>query len=299
MNLQKKTMITGCSGFIGTHLVRRLLDEGFQVRGYDLNKSSIACPNFEFVQGNILDMEKLRESMDGCESVFHLAAQTSVPKATKNPFHDFKANAEGTFNVLLAAKELGARVIYTSTSTVYGLADIPTNESQTLKPISFYGASKAAGDLYCFAFYHTFGVDTVILRLYNVYGPGNRKGVMYDLFKKLERDPSHLEVIGTGLQREDYIYIEDTVDVLLVAHEKGASGEAYNVGSGISTTVNEIVKIILDILQLSPEIMYTGQSWKGDVVSAQADISKFKNLGWSPKVSIEDGIRRTYEWIKD
>lgn len=296
--MQKKMMVTGCSGFIGTHLVRRLLNEGFHVRGYDLNKSSIADPNFEFIQGDILDMEKLRKSMDKYESVFHLAAQTSVPKSTSDPFHDFKTNAEGTFNVLLAAKELGAKVIYTSTSTVYGLVDMPTNESQALKPISFYGASKATGDLYCFAFHHTFDVDTVILRLYNVYGPGNRKGVAYDLFKKLERDPAHLEVIGTGLQKKDYVYIEDTIDALLIAHEKGAPGKAYNIGSGVSTTVNEIVEIILDILQLNPEISYTGQSWKGDVESAQADISRFKDLGWHPKVSIEDGIRRTYEWLK-
>lgn len=296
--MQKKMMVTGCSGFIGTHLVRRLLDEGFQVRGYDLNKSSIADPNFEFIQGDILDAGKLQKSMDKYESVFHLAAQTSVPKSTSDPLHDFKTNAEGTFNVLLAAKELGAKVIYTSTSTVYGLADMPTNEFQALKPISFYGASKAAGDLYCFAFHYTFGVDTVILRLYNVYGPGNRKGVMYDLFKKLERDPAHLEVIGTGLQKKDYIYIDDTIDALLVAYERGASGEAYNVGSGVSTTVNEIVRIVLDILQLSPEITYTGQSWKGDVESAQAYISRFRDLGWYPRVGIEDGIRRTYEWLK-
>ncbi|UZE92134.1 MAG: NAD-dependent epimerase/dehydratase family protein [Methanosarcinales archaeon] len=299
MNLQKKIMVTGCSGFIGTHLARRLLNDGFHVIGYDMNKSSIADPNFEFIQGDILDMEKLQKSMDGCESVFHLAAQTSVPKSTSDPFHDFKTNAEGVFNVLLAAKEQGAKVIYTSTSTVYGLADMPTNESQTLKPISFYGASKAAGDLYCFAFHHTFGLDTAILRLYNVYGPGNSKGVMYDLFKKLERDPSHLEVIGTGLQRKDYVYIDDVIDALLVAYERGVSGEAYNVGNGVSTTVNDVVRIILDVLQLRPEITYTGQSWKGDVESAQADISKFKSLGWHPKVSIEDGIRRTYEWLKD
>ncbi len=294
-----KTMVTGCNGFIGTHLVRRLLNEGFRVRGYDLKKSSITDPNFEFIQGDILDMEKLRESMDGCESVFHLAAQTTVPESTSDPYHDFKTNAEGTFNVLLAAKELGAKVIYTSTSTVYGLADTPTNESHPLKPISFYGASKAAGDLYCFAFHHTFEADTVILRLYNVYGPGNGKGVMYDLFKKLERDSSHLEVIGTGLQRKDYVYIDDVIDAFLITYEKGASGEAYNVGSGVSVTVNEIVKNILDILQLNPEITYTGQSWEGDVESALADISRFKSLGWRPKVSIEDGIRRTYEWLKD
>ena len=291
-------MVTGCSGFIGTHLTKRLLERGFQVTGYDLNASLLRDRNFKFIKGDILDVEKLQESMDGCKSVFHLAAQTKVPASTENPLADFKTNAEGTFNVLSVAKEHDAKVIYASTSTVYGIAEVPTKELHPLRPISFYGASKAAGDMYCFAFNSTFGLDTIVLRIFNAYGPGNAKGVMYDLFKKLERDPTHLEIIGTGLQEKDYIYIDDTVDALMIAYERGASGEAYNVGSGIFTMVNEIAEVIFDILDIRPKVTYTGKSWKGDVESSLADISKLKNLGWNPKVGIEDGVEKLYEWMQ-
>ncbi len=293
-----KIMVTGCSGFIGTHLVKRLLDSGFQVIGYDLNTSLIRDRNFSLVRGDILDIEKLWDSMKGCKSVFHLAAQTKVPESTKDPLADFKTNSEGTFNVLSVAKEHDAKVIYASTSTVYGAAEMPTKESHQLRPVSFYGASKAVGDLYCSTFNSTFDLDTIVLRIFNAYGPGNAKGVMYDLFKKLERDPTHLEIIGTGLQEKDYIYIDDTVEAFMTAYEKGAAGEAYNVGSGVSTTVNEIAEIIFDTLDVYPKKTYTGESWIGDVESSLADISKLKKLGWDPEVSIKEGIEKVYKWMQ-
>ncbi len=293
-----KIMVTGCSGFIGAHLTKRLLESGFQVIGYDLNASSLIDRNFRLVRGDILDIEKLRESMKGCKSVFHLAAQTKVPKSTKNTLLDFKTNAEGTFNVLSAAKEYHAKVIYSSTSTVYGIAETPTKELHPLRPISFYGASKATGDIYCFAFNSTFGLDTIVLRIFNAYGLGNEKGVMYDLFKKLERDPTQLEIIGTGLQEKDYVYIDDTVEAFMIAYEKGVSGEAYNVGSGTSTTVNEIAEIIFDTLSIYPKATYTGESWIGDVESSLADVSKLKKLGWKPEFSIKEGIKKLYEWMQ-
>ncbi|MDD2666738.1 MAG: NAD-dependent epimerase/dehydratase family protein [Methanocellales archaeon] len=293
-----KIMVTGCSGFIGTHLAKRLLDSGFQVTGYDLNASSIRDRNFSLVRGDILDIEKLRDSMKGCKSVFHLAAQTKVPESTEDPLSDFKTNSEGTFNVLSVAKEHNAKVIYASTSTVYGAAEMPTKESHPLRPASFYGASKAAGDMYCYVFNSIFDLDTIALRIFNAYGPGNAKGVMYDLFKKLELDPTHLEIIGTGLQEKDYIYIDDTVEAFMTAYERGAPGEAYNVGSGISTTVNEIAEIIFDVLDVCPKTTYTGESWIGDVESSLADISKLKKLGWEPEISIKEGIEKVYKWMK-
>ncbi|NYT00220.1 MAG: NAD-dependent epimerase/dehydratase family protein [Methanocellales archaeon] len=293
-----KIMVTGCSGFIGTHLTKRLLESGFHVIGYDLKPSSLTDRNFRLVRGDILDIEKLRESMKDCKSVFHLAAQTKVPESTKNPLSDFKTNSEGAFNVLSVAKEHNAKVIYASTSTVYGSAEMPTKESHPMRPISFYGASKAAGDMYCFAFNSTFGLDTIVLRIFNAYGPGNAKGVMYDLFKKLELDTKHLEIIGNGLQKKDYVYIDDTVEAFMIAYGKGVSGEAYNVGSGISTTVNEIAEIISDTLGICPKATYTGESWIGDVESSLPDISKLKRLGWTPEISIKEGIEKLYEWMQ-
>src|SRR5659263_40045 len=163
----------------------------------------------------------------------------------REPSYDFLVNAQGTFNVLSCASE--ATFVYASTSTVYGTAATPTTEEHAMHPVSFYGASKAAGELYCSAFNGIFGVPATSLRLFNVYGPGNAKGVMYDLIKKLQLDGSHLEILGSGLQKKDYVYIDDVIDAFLLAYDKGIPGEAYNVGSGRAITVNEIASSICRI----------------------------------------------------
>src|SRR5659263_635598 len=211
--------VTGCSGFIGTHLVKRLLDEGHMVTGYDLVMPAYTHANFDFVQGDILDLERLSASVVKPDGIFHLAAQTKVPDSTQDPSYDFLVNAQGTFNVLSCASE--ATFVYASTSTVYGTAATPTTEEHAMHPVSFYGASKAAGELYCSAFNGIFGVPATSLRLFNVYGPGNAKGVMYDLIKKLQLDGSHLEILGSGLQKKDYVYIDDVIDAFLLAYDKG------------------------------------------------------------------------------
>jgi len=289
--------VTGCSGFIGTHLVKRLLDEGHVVTGYDLVIPAYDHVNFDFVQGDILDLERLRASVVKPDGVFHLAAQTKVPDSTRDPNYDFLVNAQGTFNVLSCVS--GATFVYASTSTVYGTAATPTTEGHAIRPISFYGASKAAGELYCSAFYGIFGLPTTSLRLYNVYGPGNAKGVMYDLIKKLQKDGSHLEILGSGLQKKDYVYIDDVIDAFLLAYDKGIPGEAYNVGSSKAITVNEIATLICHLMDLHPDIHWTGgKSWEGDIESTQADISRFASFGWKPRIDIQTGLHHLYEWIK-
>jgi UDP-glucose 4-epimerase len=290
--------VTGCSGFIGTHLVTRLLDGGHMVTGYDLVMPAYTHVNFDFVQGDILDLERLRASVVKPDGIFHLAAQTKVPDSTRDPSYDFLVNAQGTFNVLSCAS--GATFVYASTSTVYGTAAAPTTEEHAMRPVSFYGASKAAGELYCSAFNSIFGLPTTTLRLYNVYGPGNAKGVMYDLIKKLQTDGSHLEILGSGLQKKDYVYIDDVIDAFLLAYDKGMPGEAYNVGSGKAITVNEIAGIICRMMGLHPDINWTGgKSWEGDIESTQADISHFSSFGWKPTSDIETGLHNLYDWMQD
>jgi len=289
--------VTGCSGFIGTHLVKRLLDMGYMVTGYDLAEPIYSHSNFEFIEGDILDAEKLRACIVAPDGVYHLAAQTTVPGSARDSSYDFEVNARGTFNVLSCAKS--TKFIYASTSTVYGIASRPTPETHWLKPISFYGASKAAGELYCHAFFSTFGTPTVMLRLYNVYGPGNAKGVMYDFIRKLERDREKLEILGTGLQEKDYVYIDDAINAFLIAHERGASGEEYNVGSGKAVTVNEIATLLLEMMNLDPQVYYTGgKSWQGDVESTLADISKIRSLGWNPVTELKTGMGGLLEWME-
>jgi UDP-glucose 4-epimerase len=289
--------VTGCSGFIGTHLVTRLLDEGHMVTGYDLVMPAYTHVNFDFVQGDILDLERLRASVVKPDGIFHLAAQTKVPDSTRDPSYDFLVNARGTFNVLSCAS--GATFVYASTSTVYGTAATPTTEAYAMRPVSFYGASKAAGELYCSAFNGIFGLPTTSLRLYNVYGPGNAKGVMYDLIKKLQTDGSHLEILGSGHQKKDYVYIDDVIDAFLLAYDKGIQGEAYNVGSGRAITVNEIASFICGIMDLHPDISWTGgKSWEGDIESTQADITHFASFGWKPTIDIKTGLHNLYDWIQ-
>jgi len=293
----REFFVTGCSGFIGTHLVTRLLSNGHIVTGYDLVQPQYTHPNFEFIEGDILDLERLQASIVKPDGIFHLAAQTKVPNSTRDPAHDFRVNAQGTFNVLSCASD--ARFIYASTSTVYGTASVPTTEAHPLRPVSFYGASKAAGELYCSAFNGILGLPAISLRLYNVYGPGNAKGVMYDLITKLQRDDSTLEILGTGLQKKDYVYIDDVIDAFVLAYDRGIPG-SYNIGSGSATTVNEIVELICKLMGLHPDIYRTGgKSWEGDVESTQADLALFASFGWEPKVDMKAGLRHLYKWMQD
>lgn len=313
----EKALVTGCAGFIGSHLVERLTSGGWHVVGID-NLSAGAYENishldansttdekeFEFIEGDVRDSSFLNEAVKGCDAVFHLAAQSSVPGSSKNLDEDFDINVKGTLEVLKATlkernrKEKDIKVVYASTSTVYGTTEnLPTPEEESIAPISFYGASKASAEAYCFAFAGTHSLPAVSLRLYNVYGPRNRKGVMWDFFRKLNEDPEHLEILGTGKQEKDYIYIDDAIDAFITALKNGKPGEAYNVGSGTSHSVNNIAKEISDLMDIEPEFSYTGgKGWKGDVERTLADISKMRNIGWGPNTSFDEGMEKFYNW---
>jgi UDP-glucose 4-epimerase len=193
-------------------------------------------------------------------------------------------------------------VLFASSSTVYGEAELPTSEDYPLRPISNYGASKAAAEAYCSSYSSLYGLRTASLRYFNIYGPRSRKGVMFDLLEKLRRDRDRLEVLGTGKQEKDYLYIDDAVDATLLVAEKGRlGGEAYNVGSGVSYTVKELAMSLLEILGLGGRIKVIckgGLSWPGDVQRTRADISKLGKLGFSPKVELDRGMRTFVDWYQ-
>jgi len=311
LNRASRVLITGVAGFVGSHLAERIHSLGLKVVGLDdfsggyiENLSSLKkSKQFELVKGDILNLKDLSKAFKGVGSVFHLAAQSSVLKSTEDPIRDFELNVQGTLNVLECARkgDVGT-VVFASSSTVYGNATLPTLENHPLRPISNYGASKAAAEAYCRSYGTLYGLKTASLRYFNIFGPRSRKGVMFDFLQKLQKDNRRLEVLGTGNQMKDYRYIDDVVDAtLLVASQGKLVGEAYNVGSGKSYTVKELAKRMLEILGLNgkTKLFYKGGlSWPGDVQKTQADITKLKKLGFAPKVGFDEGMSAFVDWYQ-
>ena len=306
-----RVLITGVAGFMGSHLAEKLIERGLEVIGLD-NFSSGCAENifslrnskrFTLIKGDILNPKDLSKAKD-IDTIFHLAAQSSVPKSTEDPCKDFEINVRGTVNVLEHARKEDVKAfIFASSSTVYGEAKVlPTPEDHPMRPISNYGASKAAGEVYCSSYFSLYGIGTVSLRYYNIFGPRCRRGVMFDLMQKLSQDRERLEVLGTGRQEKDYLYIEDAVNATLRVVEKGRlRGEAYNVGSGVACTVRELTMALLRILGLGGRtkvICRGGLSWPGDVQRTCADISKLEKLGFVPKVELEQGMRAFVDWYQ-
>jgi len=297
-----EVVVTGGAGFIGSHLCRTLVENNAKVTVFD-NLSSGKIDNIKdvktkikFVKGDIRDLEKIKEATNNCKVIFHLAAQSSVPFSMENPKEDCEINVVGTVNVLEAAKKAGARVVFASSSAAYGNPNKkPTPETYPTHPIAFYGLTKLIGENYCRFYNENFGLEVVMLRIFNVYGP-NCHGAIYDFLNKLRDNSDKLEVLGTGMQSRDFIYVSDMVNFLLkAAISPTAVGEVFNVGTGITTSVSELAKKIVFILGLKDVDIYFkgGQAWEGDMDITLADNNKAVNmLQWSPQVSLEEGLKK-------
>jgi UDP-glucose 4-epimerase len=300
---QKKIVVTGGAGFIGSNLCRTLLEQGAKVTAFDNLYSGkidfikdLMDKGLNFVQEDIRDPTALEKATKNCEIIFHLAAQTSVPFSMENPEEDSKINVIGTLNVLEAAKKAGARVVFASSAAVYGNPEKkPTPETYPTRPIAFYGLSKLLGENCCRFYQEIYDLEVVILRIFNVYGP-NCHGVIYDFLGKLQKTPDKLEVLGTGRQARDFVYISDMVNFLLkAATSPAATGEVFNVGTGTTSSVSELAKMIIEILGLNDvEIYFTGgQAWEGDMDVTLANNSKAINrLQWRPQVSLKEGLKK-------
>lgn len=308
----RHVLVTGGSGFIGYNLARRLSEIGAMVVVYD-NLSGTASAeraeklkalNIRCVIADIFDRNELLLAAKGVDIIFHLAALSSVPESYANPQKDCQINVLGTVNVLNTARVVDAPVIFTSSSTVYGIPQKkPTPEDHPLHPISFYGLSKLVAEKYCQAYHKTYGLPTVLLRLFNVYGPEAVTGVSYDFLKKIKANNRRLEVIGSGEQSKDLIYVEDIVDAIIrVAQIDRAIGEAYNLGSGDTINVVKLAEKILNLLDLlgvTKIICGVHDDWPGDVTYTHADITKIKQqLGWEPKTTLEEGLLKTIKWFE-
>jgi UDP-glucose 4-epimerase len=303
----RRTLVTGGAGFLGSNLVETLAAAGAAVRALDNlrdgDRGNLAgAAGAEFVQADVRDEAAVARAVSGCEVVFHLAANASVPASVEDPAYDFETNVCGTFNVLRAARDAGVRrLVFTSSAAVYGPPRrAPVDESHPLEPISPYGGSKLAAERLLAAHARTFGFEVAIARVFNTFGPRQRRYVAYDLLMKLLRNPRRLEVLGDGAQRRDYCYVSDCVRALLLLAEAPAPEPLVaNVSGGRTVSIRELVALILGAVSLrDTEVVYGFPSWRGDIEVLSGEIARLRSLGYEPRVPLEEGILRFASWFQ-
>lgn len=288
--------ITGGAGFIGSHLSEELNKE-HEVTVID-NLSSGKKDNIpeevKLVEHDIKE-NGLEQVLEDIEVVFHLAANPKVNTFPDDRDKDFDENLEGTHNVLEACEASNVdEVVFASSSVVYGEeAKIPTPEDANLDPISMYGATKAGGEHMCKVYSEIFDMDLTIVRLANIVGGRNPKGVIYDFIHKLKDDPKKLTILGNGKQKKSYLHVEDTVRGFLEAWKSDKT--TFNIGSEDSIDVDGIADIVADEMDINPDYEYTGgeKGWKGDVPEMRLSIKKLKKEGWNPEKNSAESVRRT------
>lgn len=306
----KKVLVTGGAGFIGSHLVDKLVKKGARVTvidnlfsGYlsnlELSKEKIIYKNIDIRNG-----EKLRKVMRNQDVIFHLAANADVPYSVVHPEEDFEINIVGSYNILQnALKNKVKKIVFASSAAVYGDAVYtPVDEKHLTVPISPYGASKLAIERLGYSYYKAYGLPFVTMRIFNTYGERQSRYVMYDLLKKLYKNDSELEVLGTGDQRRDYSYVSDTVAAFILAAESDKSnGQVYNISGGKTVSIKRLVEMLTKMLKIEKiDVHYMQKSWVGDINVLSADISKIrKELKFTPKVPLDEGLKRLHTWLKE
>ncbi len=309
-----KYIVTGAAGFIGSNLVERLLQDGQnQVLGLDnlstgrveFLKESLKSSNFKFLEVDITNKETLIEVFSGYEYVYHLSANADVRFGLNHPFKDIEQNTIGTFNVLEAMRSNDIKKIsFSSTGSVYGEASvIPTPEDAPF-PIqtSLYGSSKLAGESLITSYCEGYNFVANIFRFVGILGERYTHGHIYDFYKKLKQNPEELEILGDGKQRKSYLCVQDCIDAMqLVENTKTASINIYNLGVDSYCEVLDSVEIICDFMEVSPRLTFTGgeRGWVGDNPFIYLDTEKIRSLGWEPKFTIEEGVIKTVNYLKD
>jgi UDP-glucose 4-epimerase len=304
-------LVTGGAGFIGHNLIRALLDEGHTVRVLD-NLSTGKRDNLgpfqdriELIEGDLRSYHIVHEAVRNIDVVFHQGALPSVPRSVKDPITTNQVNVEGTLNLLDAAQDTGVRrVVYASSSSIYGENDrLPKKEDMTPQPISPYAVAKLAGEKYCQVFTRTYGLETVCLRYFNVFGPGQDPQSEYSavipLFITAFLEGRQITVHGDGEQSRDFTYVDNVVNAnLLAAEAKDAPGEVFNVACGDRISLNQMLDHLRTFTEVDVDVVY-GDSRPGDVKHSMADIEGARKiLGYEPLVSVAEGLRRSVEYYR-
>jgi len=302
-----KALVTGCGGFIGSHLVDKLLEQGYEVMGIDcftdyyprgIKEANISNAlknkNFKLIEGDILNMGEYPE----VDYVFHLAAQAGVRASWGKSFEIYtRNNVEATQKLLEFYKDREIKkFVYASSSSVYGDAELPMREDSLLKPVSPYGVTKLAGENLCYLYWKNYNVPTVSLRYFTVYGPRQRPDMAIHKFVEAILNNEEITVFGDGTQTRDFTFVDDAVEANLLAAETDLVGEVFNIGGGSKIGVNELIKKIEEINRKEARIKYI-EKQKGDVKDTLADTSRAKELlNWKTKVNIDEGLKKYIKW---
>jgi nucleoside-diphosphate-sugar epimerase len=307
-----KALVTGGGGFIGSHVAERLLHDGYDVRVLD-NFSSGRRSNLlafadeiELVEGDIQSYERAHTAVRGCDLVVHQAALPSVPRSVQDPLTSNASNVIGTLNLLLAARDSGIqRVVCASSSSVYGANEaMPKAEELPALPISPYAVGKLASEGYCRSFWEVYGLDTVALRYFNVFGPRqdplSQYAAVVPVFINALLDGEQPVIYGDGSQTRDFTYIDNVIEgTVLALIAPDAGGKVYNVAYGEGVTVNALFELLREITGVDVEPRYV-EARAGEVRHSQADISRAaRELGYRPAVSLREGLELTTEYYRE
>ncbi|HET9328153.1 MAG TPA: NAD-dependent epimerase/dehydratase family protein [Candidatus Eisenbacteria bacterium] len=303
----RRVLVTGGAGFVGSNLVRRLIREEARVTVLDDlftgRRENLPESGFTFVEGSVCDPAMVEHLVAESDVVFHAAARNIVV-STRNPREDFETNIGGTLNVLLAARATGvSRVVYTSSTSVYGNPRyLPVNEDDHLSLLTPYAVSKLSGEHYCMAFYESYALPTTAVRYSNIYGPGQDPanpycGVVAKFAEALFANRAPV-IHGDGNQTRDFTYIDDAVDAtILAAVSERALGEVFNVGTGVETSVNQLAAVLTRLVGASVTPAHSDRRDVDNIRRRVVNIEKTRRaLRWVPEVTLEEGLRRTVEW---
>jgi len=306
-------LITGVAGFIGSSIARALLERGEQVRGVDNfatgKRENIAqiADRIDFREADLLDLEAMKQACRGVDWVFHQAAIPSVPKSVLDPLGSNQANVDGTVNLLIAARDAKVRrVMYAASSSAYGdTPTLPKHEQMTPNPISPYAVAKLASEYYMISFYRCYGLETVCLRYFNIFGPRQDptspySGVLAKFITQMLRGEQPT-IFGDGAQSRDFTYIDNAVSANLLAAQAPAAkvaGRVFNVATGTRADLNETFEILKKLTGYSGSVKHAPER-EGDIKHSLADITLAREgFDYEPKVNFEEGLKRTVEWYR-